>query len=105
MHSLQPIAIKLSGCAVVPLLNRLVLQVVDLEELKCCLVSAIDQHSELQVVEVRIFNRLNKADLNRVVNHVDSKSAVLAQKDSVVDTDMGWVSPAAVKAVLVGLFF
>ena len=105
MHRLQPITIKLCSSAVVSLLDGLILQVIDFKELKSCLISTINQNSQLQVVEVRILNRLDKTDLNRVMHHVDSESAVLAQKNSVIDADMSRISPTTVKAVLVGLFF
>ena len=105
MHRLQPISVKLCSSAVVSLLDWLILQVIDFKELESCLISTIDQNSQLQVVEVRILNRLDKTDLNRVVDHVDSESTVLAQENSVIDTDMSRIGPTTVKTVLVRLFF
>ena len=50
---------------------------------------------------MRLLYRFDAADFDRVVNDVNSHGAVLAQEDAVVDTNVSWVIPATVKALLV----
>lgn len=59
MRGTDLITVALGSDSVVALLNRFVLQVIHLEEIKGSLVSTINQHSQLQVIELIVLDGLN----------------------------------------------
>ena len=62
------ITVELCSYCIISLLYWLIMEVIYFEELKCILITTINQNSELLVVElIRVWNRLDTGDLNRVV--------------------------------------
>lgn len=87
------VPIALGSNRVVALLNRLVLEVVHLKEIKGGFVAPVNQHSKLQVIELIVFDGLDEGDLDRVVFDVDASGTVGAQEYAMIHAHMRRVRP------------
>ena len=54
---------------------------------------------KLLLTERRIFYRFYEANLNRVVDDMNATGTVFTEKKPMIDTDMAWFGPSAVKAI------
>ena len=76
------------------------IEVILFEEVVRCFVAAVDQHSQLKVIELVFLltapavDGLNEGCLCRVVFQVYCCGAVEAEKDAIVDTDVVNLVPA-----------
>ena len=104
VHVADFVAVELGRYCVVALLHRLILQVIHLEEVERGLVAPIDEHSELEVVEVAAFDLFYEGHLHGVVVDVDASCTVLAKENSVVHAHVRRTRPPAVEAVRIVFF-
>ena len=92
-HSLDTIPVELGGRRIVPFLNWLVLEIIDFEEVVGGLVTAVDHHSQLGVIELISVDGLDEGDFDWVMLDVNASCAVGAQEDTVVYAHVRWAIP------------
>ena len=93
-HPLKLIPVVICYCSIVLFRSGVMIEIVFVEEIKSCLVTTVDENSQLWISKLIFFkatsivNRLDERYLNRVLFNMNPCSAIVTEKNSIVNTDV-----------------